>query len=235
MRRLSPIAVVSLLALIGPAAVARAQAPAATAPAPHPGAAAEALIRDAIAARMGDAVDVVVTRVDGIDGRTYREARPDPSARLGRPVRVTLVPERGQAIVVTADVRVIADQVIATRAILRHATVLPEDVRVVRQPLVDAPIRRLPALRQVAGARALRPIAEGAIVLHGFVALPKAVEAGDRVTVIAAVGAVEVSATFVAADGGAEGDLIRVMNPETRRYVRGRIVRKGVVEVIYER
>jgi flagella basal body P-ring formation protein FlgA len=55
------------------------------------------------------------------------------------------------------------------------------------------------------------------------------------VLVVAAVGAVEVSATFVAADGGAAGDLIRVMNPDTRRYVRGRIVKKGLVEVIYEK
>lgn len=197
------------------------------------------LIRLAVIERMGEGVEVAVTAVDGLTGadvvRVFREARPDPSARLGRPIRVTLVPEKGTATVVTATVRVIGDRVVVRRAVSRGATVEADDVELVRAELVGTPIRRLPTLDEVTGARALRPIAEGAIVLPGFVLVPRAVDVGDRVTVVASVGAVQVTGTFIASDSGAVGDLIRVMNPDTRRYVRGRIVSKGVVEVIYEK
>ncbi len=41
----------------------------------------------------------------------------------------------------------------------------------------------------------------------------------------------EVTATFVAADGGDAGDVIRVVNPDTKRYLRARVVKPGLVEV----
>jgi flagella basal body P-ring formation protein FlgA len=50
--------------------------------------------------------------------------------------------------------------------------------------------------------------------------------------VVAAAATVEVTAMFVAADGGAVGDVIRVVNPDTRRYLRGRVRDDGLVEVI---
>jgi flagella basal body P-ring formation protein FlgA len=65
--------------------------------------------------------------------------------------------------------------------------------------------------------------------------LRRVVEPGDRVTVVALAGAVEVTAQFVAADGGSVGDIIRVRNPDTKKYLRGRIVKPGRVEVINER
>ena len=49
---------------------------------------------------------------------------------------------------------------------------------------------------------------------------------------MAAAGAIRVTAAMVAADGGSTGDVIRVVNPATRRYLRGRVVQKGVVEVL---
>ena len=51
-------------------------------------------------------------------------------------------------------------------------------------------------------------------------------------TVVASAGAVEVTAAMVASDGGQPGDVIRVMNPDTKRFLRARIVKAGIVEVV---
>jgi flagella basal body P-ring formation protein FlgA len=108
-------------------------------------------------------------------------------------------------------------------------------MRVVREELRDMPLRRVLTPAQVRGGRVLRPMAAGAAVLPGAVVVKRAVEPGDRVTVMAVSGAVEVSAELVAADGGDPGDVIRVVNPDTRKDLRGRIVKEGLVEVNYAR
>jgi flagella basal body P-ring formation protein FlgA len=93
----------------------------------------------------------------------------------------------------------------------------------------------LPTVDGLVGAKALRPLAAGTAVQASFVQVRRIIEPGDKVTAVAGAGAIEVTATLVAADGGGIGDVIRVVNPETRRYVRARIVRSGFVEVMHER
>jgi flagella basal body P-ring formation protein FlgA len=46
---------------------------------------------------------------------------------------------------------------------------------------------------------------------------------------------VQVTGVFVAADGGRVGDLIRIVNPDTRRALKARVTKQGTVEVINER
>ena len=194
------------------------------------------LIRSAIVDRIGAGTEVSVVSIDVPDPSVrFREARPDPAGWLGRPVRFTLVTESGAGIPAVATIRVVTTHTVARRAIGRGHVVGADDVESVRRELQGTPIRPLPGLDAITGARALRPIPEGAIILHGFVAERRAVEAGDRVTVVAVTGDVEVSAEFQAADGGRVGDTIRLINPATKKYLRGRIVRKGLVEVIYGR
>jgi flagella basal body P-ring formation protein FlgA len=75
----------------------------------------------------------------------------------------------------------------------------------------------------------------GALVLPGSVLVRRAIEPGDHVTAVAVSGDIEVTASLVAADGGDPGDVIRVFNPDTRRDLRGRVVKEGLVEVNYAR
>ena len=83
------------------------------------------------------------------------------------------------------------------------------------------------------GSRVLRPVAAGRVILPGAVVVRRAVEPGDRVTAVARAGDVAVTATMTAADGGYPGDVIRVVNTDTRRSLRGRITGAGQVEVGY--
>jgi flagella basal body P-ring formation protein FlgA len=198
-----------------------------------PARSADEVVREAVRARLGAGVDVDIIEL-GISGsaRVFRDARVDPSARLGRPLRFTLVTTDGGLLPVSVVLTVTGERAVTLHAIDRGAVVTAADISVVRGVLVDVPLRKLPGVDDLAGGKALRSIAGGATVLPGFVAVRRAVEPGDQVTAIAAGGAVQVTAEFTAADGGVIGDVIRVVNPATRRYVRGRIVREGFVEVI---
>jgi flagella basal body P-ring formation protein FlgA len=194
-------------------------------------------ITHAVVARMGDAVTVEVLTVDMPAGAADRfvEAKPDPAARLGRAIRFTLVPARGSRVVVTATVRVVGEHVIARRDLGRGTTVSGDDVQVVRAELTDTPLRRLPTAEQVIGSRVLRPVAANAVLLPGAVVIRRAIEPGDRVTAVAVTGDIRVSAELTATDGGEPGDVIRVVNTDTRRSLRGRVVAEGLVEVGYAR
>ena len=193
-------------------------------------------IRAAIVERLGGNIDVTITALDlNGDAPAFREARPDPSARLGKPIRFTLVTMAGGVMTATATLSVTADHVVVRRRISRGATVTPEDVSAERGVLQGMPLKALPIAEHVVGARALRPIDAGAIVLQGFVLAPRAVEPGDTVTLSAAAGPVEVTASMIAVDGGRIGDTIRVRNRESKTFLRGRILRRGYLEVVHGR
>lgn len=200
---------------------------------------ADAAIRTAIATRLGVDATIDVVAIDlpvraGLPTQ-FRQARPDPSARLGRPMRFALLPASGMPVTVVATVHVVAEHVVTARAVDRNETMTPEAMRVVREELRDVPLRRVLTPSQVRGGRVLRPLPAGATVVPGAVVVRRAVEPGDRVTVLAVSGDVQVSAELIATDGGDPGDVIRVVNPETRRDLRGRIVKEGLVEVNYAR
>lgn len=198
---------------------------------------ADNLIRDAIRTRLGADAEVTVVSLDlrAAAGTLFKSARLDPAAWLGKPMKVTLTPVSGAPVVAVATLRVVTPHVVARRDIVRGQTVAGDDVIVLREEVRGIPLRRLPQGSQVIGGRALRPVPAGAVLLPGAVTVRRTIEPGDRVTVVAMVGDAEVTASMLAADGGDPGDLIRVTNPETRRDLRGRVVREGRVEVLYAR
>lgn len=194
------------------------------------------VIRAAVLERVGAEVEVTVTPLSlPAEPRTFKSATPDPSAFLGKPVRFSLTTATGRTVSATADVRVVAEYAIATHSVSRGQVLTSDDVLSAKSELTGVPLRRLPTASALVGAKTLRPLTAGVPVQESFVAIPKLISPGDKVTAIAGAGAIEVSATFIAADGGNVGDVIRVVNPETRRYLRGRILRAGFVEVIHDR
>ena len=95
-----------------------------------------------------------------------------------------------------------------------------------------APLRRLPTTADVTGSRTFRPVAAGeAIVASALVGVP-VVKAGDRVRAVARAAGIEVSMVAVAEQSGMPDQVIRVVNPDSRRAVRARVVSAGEVEVV---
>ena len=192
------------------------------------------LLERSVVERLGPGATVSVALVGEAPTGTFVSATPDPLGRLGQAINFTLTSSAvgGRTVRVRARVDVTAPHVQAKSAILRGHAVAADDVEVVNGPLVGLPIKRLPALAQIVGQPALRPIDRGQIVEASFVAVRHVVQAGDTVTVVATVGAVQVTAMCVAADSGDPGDIVRVVNRDTHRSLRARVVNKGVVEVI---
>lgn len=193
-------------------------------------------IRAAVAARVGGDAGVIIKSIDTDRADlSVREARPDPSARLGQPIKFTLITGAGPGIPVTADIEVVVTHAIATAEIARGHAVEASSIKEIKGVLTNVPIGRVVNRAEAIGARTLRPIAPGTVLTPVHLALRRVIESGDKVTVNALMGTVQVSATFIAVDGGAIGDTIRVRNPDSRKYIRGRIVSAGAVEVIHER
>jgi len=193
-------------------------------------------IRAAVIARVGGDAGVTIKSIDTDRADlSVREARPDPAARLGQPIRFTLITGAGPGIVVTADIDVVVTHTVVKSEIARGHAVDAASIEEIKGVLTNVPLGRVVTRAEALGTRALRPIAPGTVLTAVHLALRRVVEPGDTVVVMALVGTVEVTATFVAVDGGAVGDAIRVRNPQTRKYIRGRILKAGAVEVIHER
>jgi flagella basal body P-ring formation protein FlgA len=84
----------------------------------------------------------------------------------------------------------------------------------------------------VEGLVARRDFRDGAPLLAGFFEMPKAVERGDTVTVVAGVGAARIEAPGVALSAGRCGEVIGIRNPSSNRTFKARIVSAGQVEVL---
>jgi flagella basal body P-ring formation protein FlgA len=196
----------------------------------------DAAIRAAVCARLGVAGRVSLT------GLTVRRlapatggslvATPEPASRLGRVVRFALQYADGRAAGhATARVSVEAPHLRAARDLPRGAVLGPDDVEQVTGDLGRIALRTLP--RDVLGARVLLPTAAGAIITPTGVSVPPLVRSGDNVVARVRVPGVEVRGRAVASQDGNLGEIIRAVNPDSRRPLKVRVIARGEVEVVH--
>ena len=206
----------------------------------------ESRVADALAAevrsRMGvsavasvDGVEIAVrSRVEGSVGVTIA-----PDARLDAPVEFGIVGRgpSGRAVSIgrgRANVQVSVRHAVAARTVTRGTVLTANDVAEVVGPPGSVLVRRLPTVSGLVGATLRRDAAGGEVVTAQSVILPPAVRVGDVVQARALIGSVQVMGALTVLDNGAEGAIVRVVNRESRREVRARDIRSGVVEVIHE-
>jgi flagella basal body P-ring formation protein FlgA len=235
----------SLLIVTCAASTALAQTPART-PAEMPGVSLELRVAEALAAevrmRMGVDAVVVVGHVDvAVRGNAHGSLGVSiaPDARLEAPVEfgVLAAGASGRAAWMgrgRADVRVMVPHAVAARTINRGTLLTAADVTDVTAAPGPVLLRRLPTAASLVGATVRRDTAGGEVMTAQHVTLPLAVRAGDVVQAWASIGPVQVIGELTAMDSGAEGVIVRVVNRESRREMRARVVRAGVVEVIHE-
>jgi flagella basal body P-ring formation protein FlgA len=226
-----------LLASVGLLTVMLAGLPARQQPAPAVTAAHA--MRAAVAERLGSsrAIAITVDAVElpaGIDN-AFIAAVPDPGARLGGPMRFRLLRTEGRPVTGVASVHVTGERVVTRQPVGAGELITADAVEMKSDEWSAMPLRRLPSLDQVVGGRARRTLPAGTILIPGHVTIRRAVEPGDRVTAVAVSGVIEVTASLVATDGGEPGEVIRVINPDSRRDLRARVVKAGLVEVSHVR
>jgi len=190
-------------------------------------------IEYAVAEKIGGDAAVQVTSIDtAVADEAGLEAQADPAARLGQATRFVLTSDgvrRGAAV---ATLQVQTRYARASRAIARDEAITQDAFEVVNGVLPAIALRRVPAPGEVVGLKARRAIARGEALTSAVLIVPPAVRSGDEVTVKVAIGQVEVTGVAVASGSGQPGDVIRVMQPRTRRLVKARILGPGAVEVI---
>ncbi len=210
----------------------------------HPGVEADPIaeaIARAVRSRMG--TDAVVTLSDvSVTGRLIEPpflAVPAPGARTGGSVRFQIVGSDRHRRVrtigwATASVHVAVEHVRLRQLVSRGEALSDDDVSVSRDDVPGVPLRWLPRWREVQGARALTNLAPGMVLLKSAVLSRPAVRSGQVVRGTARVAGVEVEAQLVAVQDGDPGMMVRVVNKDTRRELRARVVEAGHVEVVDE-
>lgn len=193
------------------------------------------VVAAAVNARVADrnALDVSVLACEIGSQVEIDAALPEPGARLGRPARFRLMNRDRQVGYAVAIATGPVAQVQASRPIAMGAVLGVEDLLLVTAEATGVLMEPLPAIQALVGTRAVRALAAREVVTARVARIPPAVRSGDRVVIRATLGGVEITGVATAQQTGGIGDVIRLVNQDSRRALRGRITGKGEVEVVH--
>ncbi len=199
--------------------------------------AATAAVREAFG---GDAEVTLTSPVLSLVPRAdaVAAAVPEASSRTGGRVRFVLYGAevdgmRRRVGRLTADVRVVAPHVRATQP-LAAGTVLASDlVEEVRADIGRQPLAALPTLSQLGDGTTRTALRAGDIVTPVVLVMRALVSSGHEVVTVARVAGLEVRGRAIAAQSGGLGQTVIVVNPDSRKRLRGRVVAEDVVEVLH--
>jgi flagella basal body P-ring formation protein FlgA len=197
----------------------------------------KAAITAAVRARLGGEVSVRIVDLDARGDLTRPfVAQPVPGARTGvRSHFLLLASDAGGVRIGEADATVYAaaPYLRTTRPIRRGSAFEADATTAQEGDLGTIPLQALPDRDALAGAVAAKEIPAGEVVTASMVAIPALVHAGDKLVVRSAAGAVYVQAVLVATQPGRVGDVIRCVNPDTRKALAARVVGPGLGEVVH--
>ncbi len=193
-------------------------------------------IVDAVRLRMGAGVEVMVEGLVVSGKVTAAQARavPGPDARLGAVIHFQLQSNDGAISMGAASARItaIVPHMHAAQPLSRGADLGADDVTAVAHAVTSGPLRPWPGAASAIGGKVLRALATGACLSRNAIQAVLAVRTGQEVTAVAHLDGVEASAVMVAAGGGDAGAVIRVVNRQSRRALKARVVSAGLVEII---
>ncbi|HWI16429.1 MAG TPA: flagellar basal body P-ring formation chaperone FlgA [Vicinamibacterales bacterium] len=195
-------------------------------------------ITAAVRARMGAGATVSIdtlTIESNVDGPAV-QAVPEPGSKLGRAIRFILRSSdmRARTGSATALVRVSVGHAHTTRALERGVAIADGDIVPASHDIAGAVLRPLPTLRDAAQARTVRPLAAGACITAPAIAALPAVRGGQEVVAVVRFGGVEARTIVTASQSGEAGSIIRVVNRQSQRPLKARVVSEGLVEIIHD-
>jgi len=130
-------------------------------------------------------------------------------------------------IALTLPSSLVAQTVVAERALRAHTVVVADDLALSDQAVGGA----AGDLDTVAGRELRTAVYKGQPILLSNLTAPALIERNQMVTLVFDNGAVTISVEGRALDRGGLGDLIRVMNTMSRQTVQGVIAADGTVRV----
>jgi flagella basal body P-ring formation protein FlgA len=198
--------------------------------------AVRAAITSAVRARAGAATTVTIDlRVaELMPGVAAVDAEPQAGARFGRPSRFRLVAGGHTVGYAVGVVHATLPLLRLTRAISAGAPIGAGDVVASVGDPGPLPMEALPTAADIVGNMATRALLANEVMTTRMVRVTPAVRSGDVVATRIVVDGVEAAGTATALQSGSVGDVIRLVNADSRRQLRGRITGKAMVEVQHE-
>lgn len=177
----------------------------------------------------------VLTLVPGA-GAIVR-AVPEPSSRTGGPVRFVLYGDAPAAPArvgrLGVMVHVSAPHVRATQPVPAGEPLTGEVVESVRADVGRQPLAPLPSLEVLRGLTTRKALQAGEVITRVAAVVPALVNSGDEVVTVARVGGLEVRGRAIAAQSGSLGATVIVVNPDSKKRLRARVVAEALVEVLH--
>jgi flagella basal body P-ring formation protein FlgA len=154
-----------------------------------------------------------------------------PGGRLSGNATVGVRCETAWTLYVPVRVRTLATVLVATRALARAETLRTTDLRSETRDLASLPGPAVGELAHALGRQAAVTIAAGTVLTPRMLQAARLVRRGEKVTILARSGGIEVRATGEALSDGAQGDPIPVRNLLTRKVVQATVAEPGLVQV----
>ncbi len=132
---------------------------------------------------------------------------------------------------VNFHVNPLQDTVVTIRELGRRAVITAGDVRIERRAQSRLPANAVHDLNEVVGREVTRPLAPGEVVTALAVMAPLIIRRGSVVSVVVEGANFKIVARGVAAEDGAQGAPIRVLNAASRREVVGRVEDERTVRI----
>jgi flagellar basal body P-ring formation protein FlgA len=148
-------------------------------------------------------------------------------------VQINMNGQPWQTIDAIADVSASIDAVVPTRVIQIDSVIDAEDVTIRRIKLTDLDHQLITDVKDVIGKSAARPLQTNNPIRLGMVKKPYAIRKGDRVSIEARRGGLSLQVVGLAKSGGEVGQTATVVNVDSGKELRAKIVGPGVVRVEY--
>jgi flagella basal body P-ring formation protein FlgA len=191
-------------------------------------------IAEAAVRQLGAGAVVSVTvNSHRITGGRVDGAVPEPGARLGRPARFRLLD--GSTVVgnAVATLTGIVPHLKATAAVPSGEPLRASQLSFVVGNPGQVALAPLPTLVEAVGSTARRRLAPGETVVGTVLRRRPAVRSGQVVEAVLVAGELEVRLSATALQSGHVGETILLVNRESRRQLRGRIVTADRIEVVH--
>jgi flagella basal body P-ring formation protein FlgA len=160
-----------------------------------------------------------------------KEVRNAGAGRMQVPIEVVSVDGEKIEFTVDAYIARMKEVPVALRRLQRGEIVDTGDVVKVRLNIEKVPDDIILDVNDLKGYEVSMNVAKGQFFQKKFLKFPPLIETGSNVTIMYKKGLLEASATGIALDDGADGEMIRVRNETSRKIIKGRVVAQGLVEV----
>ena len=132
---------------------------------------------------------------------------------------------------VNAHIDVTKKVVVSNNSLRRHYVIKKEDIRLEKMNLAELPANVITNPVEVIGKMTRRVIDPNLPMRINFLEVPPLVKRGDLVTIVAESDTLKITTQGFVTEDGCEGEMVRVINTNSRKDVYARVVDSRTVEI----